>query len=449
MKILIVEDDPVQNDILKGFLGNQGFQVISALNGKDALKHFQELPVQLVLLDMRIPDMAGDRILSEMIKINPLVRPLVITAYGTIKTAVDVMKKGAVDFIEKPVNLTELLDKIKAIEKEVAVQEDAGLVSEQIKNMAIPLTIIGNGPQMKHIFSLIRRVAPTPWNVLINGETGTGKELMARLIHDMSPRKEGPFVDVNCAAVPENLFESELFGHEKGAFTGATERRHGYFERADKGTLFLDEIGELPLKMQAKLLRILQTKSSRRVGGEKQYSCDVRVVSATNKDIKSMIRSGEFREDLYYRLNVLDMELYPLRARKEDLPDLIGHFLDRYTKGGKRFSEDALATMMKYDYPGNVRELKHMIQRTVTLSRGAVIELDDLPVEIRHYQKDQSGTLAERLETMERQLLLAALEQSQGVKTKAADALGISERVLRYKISKYAIYPLGSVTDSG
>lgn len=439
MRILIVEDEPMQNQILQGFLQKQGFEVVTANNGHQALKRFLETPVQLILLDHNMPDMNGTQVLDEINKINPIVKTIIITAYGSVRTAVDVMKRGAEDFIEKPVDLMLLLRKVKEVEMNINVDEEANEVHDKIKEIRLPLNIVGNGPHMRTIFSLIQRVAPTPWNVMIKGETGTGKELIARMIHALSPRQNGPFIEVNCAAVPDNLFESELFGHEKGAFTGATERRRGNFEIAHNGTIFLDEIGEIPLKLQAKLLRVLQSGRVRRVGGENEFTFDVRVVAATNKRLKTMVLDGEFREDLFYRLNVLDIELPPLRERKEDIPDLITFFLDKYSQNAMQFSQDAMTLLLKYDYPGNVRELKHIIQRAVTLSRGAIITEDELPAEIRFYQGELQFTLTERLASVERQILISALENSGGVKTKAADALGVSERVLRYKINKHNI----------
>jgi two-component system response regulator AtoC len=274
--------------------------------------------------------------------------------------------------------------------------------------------------------------------VLVRGETGTGKELVARLIHLLSPRRDKPFIELNCAAVPENLFESELFGHEKGAFTGASSMRRGVFELADRGTLFLDEIGELPSPMQAKLLRALQENSIQRVGGERPVKVDVRIVAATNRDLKEMVERREFREDLYFRLNVIDLEIPPLRQRKEDIPELVDFFL---AKAGSQVSFDsqAMDRLTKYNFPGNVRELEHIIQRTTTLVRGRVISLHDLPEEVRNFRGDSGGGLSDRLAEVERGMLLTALEEHGWVQTRAAEALGISERVLRYKMEKAGI----------
>jgi two-component system response regulator AtoC len=290
------------------------------------------------------------------------------------------------------------------------------------------------------MLSLALRAAPSPWTVLIQGETGTGKELVARLIHQLSPRKDRPFIPLNCAAVPEGLFESELFGHEKGAFTGAANRRRGVFEQADQGTLFLDEVGELPPSVQAKLLRALQEKTFTRVGGEQQIPVDVRIIAATNRDLKQMAADGGFREDLYFRLNVITIDIPPLRQRKEDIPALVDFLLAKY-QSEACFDDQALHQLTKYHYPGNIRELEHILQRTLTLARSPKIGLRDLPAEIRDYRglTTENGDLNQRLAAMERQLLTDALERHNWIQTRAADSLGISERVLRYKMERLGI----------
>jgi transcriptional regulator with GAF, ATPase, and Fis domain len=272
---------------------------------------------------------------------------------------------------------------------------------------------------------------------MIQGETGTGKELIARLIHLLSSRRDNPFLELNCAAIPENLFESELFGHEKGAFTGATNRRRGRFELAHGGALFLDEIGEMPLSLQPKLLRALQEKRISRVGSEGDINVDVRLISATNRNLKKMCEEEKFREDLYFRIKVLEIEIPPLRNRREDIPTLVEFFMERYADRSVRLASETLDVLIKYPYPGNVRELENIIQRTVTLARGQVIRPTDLPEEIRHHQTDTQGTLAERLDVLERKMIISALEKSDWIQTKAAELLGISERVLRYKMKKY------------
>jgi len=439
MKILITDDEDMQRDLLSGFLKKKGYEVFTAANGAEALELFAKNPFQLVLLDHNMPGMTGDKLLAEIKKINPLIHAMMITAYGTVNTAVSVMKLGADDFLEKPIDLTSLLEKIRWIEQRITVAGEAEQVTETLSQKELPVRIIGDGPAMKDVLSLVSRVSLTPWAILIRGETGTGKELIARLIHLLSPVSDGPFVEVNCGAIPENLFESELFGHEKGAFTGAVSTRRGRFELAKKGTIFLDEIGELPLNLQPKLLRALQENRIYRVGGEKEISVDARVITATNRNLKTMVEQGLFREDLYYRLNVFDIELPPLRNRKDDIPDLVKFFLERYGCQEKIFDPEAMTTLMKYFFPGNIRELEHIIQRTVTLARGKIINVTDLPPEVRYSQAVESGNLAGRLDSLEKEMILAALEKNEWVQTKAALSLGISERVLRYKMEKYRI----------
>ena len=436
MKILVVDDEKMQRDMLKGFLDKQGFQVITAANGREAVQLFEDLPLQLVLLDHKMPDLTGDEVLARMKEINPQVRAIMITAFGAVDTAVKVMKLGADDFMEKPIDLTDLLEKIREIEQELFVEDEAGQVAATLDHTDLPLKIIGRGPAMTNLLSMVQRIAPSPWTVLIRGETGTGKELIARLIHLLSPRQEATFVEVNCAAIPENLFESELFGHEKGAFTGAASRRKGRFELAQDGSLFLDEVGELPLSLQAKLLRVLQEKRISRVGSEKDIPVDVRLIAATNRDLKQMVDNGSFREDLYYRLHVLEIEIPPLRRRREDITDLIAYFLKRFSFRPISFSQEAMTTLVKYQFPGNIRELEHIVQRTVTLARGTVITPADLPSEVRS-RINEGGSLEERLTVMERQLILHALEKNGWIQTRAAEELGISERVLRYKMGKH------------
>ncbi len=438
MQILIVDDDKTQRDMLQGFLERQGFGILTAEGGGQALALFERHPIQLVLLDHRMDDMKGDEVLARMREMSPVVRAIMITAYGSVKTAVRVMQLGADDFVEKPVNLTDLLEKIRRIEQEVMVQMEAEEVAESAVREDLPVAIIGSSRKMQEVLSLVSRVAPTEWTVLIRGETGTGKELLARLIHLASPRNEGPFVAVNCAAIPESLFESELFGHEKGAFTGAVARRQGRFETAKGGTIFLDEVAELPQSMQAKLLRALQERKICRVGSERDIDIDVRVVAATNRDLKEMVGAGDFREDLYFRLNVLEVTVPPLRERKGDILELADFFLEKYRMRPIRCDADALAQLVKYEFPGNVRELEHLIQRLVTLVRGNLIKLDDLPVEIRERQSAKSA-LHERLAQVEHRMLLDALEKNNWIQTKAAESLGISERVLRYKMNKAKI----------
>lgn len=439
MKILIVDDEAVQRDLLKGFLEKQGYTVHAAADGEKALALFFEIPFSLVLLDHKMPGMTGDEVLAAIREINPQVHSIMITAYASVGTAVRVMKLGADDFLEKPVDLLALLEKIRLIEQAANIEEEAGELMETLDTKELPIRIIGRSAPMREVLSLSSRMAPTDWTAMIRGETGTGKELIARLIHLLSPRSDKAFVEVNCAAIPENLFESELFGHEKGAFTGALTARRGRFELAHGGTLFLDEVGELPLNLQAKLLKVLQEKKITRVGSEAEKTVDVRVVAATNRDLKKMAKEGSFREDLFFRLNVLDLELPPLRRRKEDIPELAAWFLTKFRTRDMEFHPEALHVLTRYAFPGNVRELEHIIQRTVTFCRQTVIRENDLPPEVRFYKATEKGTLDEKLGALEKELLLIALDRHDWVQTRAAEELGISERVLRYKIKKHGL----------
>ncbi len=435
MKILIVDDEPVQRAIIGQFLEEHGFQVLEAEDGRRALDLFRKGFIPLVLLDHRMPDMNGDQVLEELMKINPLVQVIMITAYGAVDTAVKVMKLGAADFLEKPVDLELLLGKVEAAVNRIETETDLQEVSTELDEGRIPLTFIGKSAPMKEAVSTAKRVAATPWPVLIYGETGTGKELMARLVHELSPRKDAEFVEVNCAAIPETLFESELFGHKKGAFTGASRDKQGLFEFAQHGTLFLDEIGELPEHLQAKLLRVLQEKRITPVGALRPVEVDVRIVAATNRDLKKMADQGLFRQDLYFRLNVFEIHLPPLRERKDDIPDLVNLFMAKYQTQPVRISSEAMDRLLKYHWPGNVRELEHIIQRLVTLCRGNVIKASDIPF----VPRETASNLSERLKQVEKEEILKALRAKDWIQTRAAELLGISERVLRYKMKKYGI----------
>ena len=337
MKILLVDDESMQRDLLAGFLSNQGYQTLQAEHGEQALALFEQEPISIVLLDQRMPGLSGEEVLARMKARNPHLRAIMITAYGSVETAVSVLKLGADDFLEKPIDLSALLDRLQRIEQDLAIEQDVDAVFQPHGDGSVapplPIDLIAESPAMRDVLSLARRIASSELNVLIHGETGTGKEVIARLIHALSPRAEAPFVELNCAAIPENLFESELFGHEKGAFTGAARQHRGRFELAARGVLFLDEVGELVLPLQAKLLRALQEKRISRVGSEQDIAVDGRVIAATNRDLRAEVEAGHFREDLYFRLNVLELELPPLRRRREDIPALIDHFIARHGAG--------------------------------------------------------------------------------------------------------------------
>lgn len=440
INILIVDDEEMQRTLLQGFFEKQGYSVFTAGSGQEALEVFSNQPISIVLLDHRMDDMNGDVVMARMKSIDPLVRAIMITAYGAVDTAVKVMRLGADDFLEKPVDLEVLLEKVRDIEDDLVVGEEAQNVDEVIDMEQLPIRIIGQSKPMRNVLSMIQRCAPTPWTVLIHGKTGTGKELIGRLIHALSPRKNRSFIELNCAAVPETLFESELFGHEKGSFTGASSRRKGLIELAHEGTLFLDEVGEIPLTMQPKLLRTLQEKTITRVGGTDKINVDVRVVAATNRNLKKMVEKGRFREDLYFRLNVIEVDIPPLRKRKEDIPLLLDFFLSKFANRKMKLASKALTQLIKYSFPGNVRELEHLVQRMITMTRSDTITLTDIPDDIRQFQGDlDQGSLTERLAEFEKRIIVDALEYHDWVQTRAAEMLGISERVLRYKMGKAGI----------
>lgn len=438
-KILLVDDDKDQLKILSGFLKKNGFDPVTAQNGIKALEEFKKESFSILLTDLKMPEMDGEKLISEINRINPLVKKIMITAYADIQTTVNVMKAGADDLIEKPVNLEKLLEKLKKLESEYFRDEESQEILSEIEIQNLPVKIIGKSPEIKEAMLRAGRVASKNWTVLLNGETGTGKELFAKLIHLLSERKNFSFVEINCGAIPENLFESELFGHAKGAFTGADKDKKGLVEIADKGTLFLDEIGEMPLLMQAKLLRFLQEGKFQKVGDTETRYSDVRIIAATNRDLTAMIKENLFREDLFYRLSVLDIEIPPLRQRKEDIHLLTDFFLEKYGQNSFSFDDEALDSLVKYNFKGNVRELEHIVQKAIAFSRTKIISKQDLPPEIRFFKENDSSILKEKVSVLEKEMIITALEKNSWNQTRAAKSLGISERVLRYKMQGYSI----------
>ncbi|KAA3616710.1 MAG: sigma-54-dependent Fis family transcriptional regulator [Calditrichaeota bacterium] len=448
--ILVVDDESAQLDSLAGFLIKQKYEVLKASDPKHAVVLARENLVDIVLTDYKMPGMTGVELLGEIKKINPEIDVVLMTAFGSIESATEAMKLGAFDYLTKPIDLQELLLIIrKAVERKMLIRENKQL-REQLETRFRFDGIISQSSAMENVLNLAGRVAPSTASVLINGDTGTGKELIARAIHFASPRKEMPFIAVNCAALPENLLESELFGHEKGAFTGADRQRKGRFELAEGGTLFIDEIGEIPPNVQVKLLRVLQEKTFERIGGTDTIQADIRLVAATNRDLEKMAKTGEFRDDLYYRLNVVSIRIPPLRDRREDIPPLINSFIKRFAdENGKSvtgMSREALDVLIKYHFPGNVRELENIVQQAVVLSRGEILTSDDLPLHVHHSHPDgdgagdfTQGSFTERVEAFELSLIKQALRQTAGVQTRAADLLGMSERHLRYKLKKYGM----------
>ncbi len=443
-RILVVDDELAQRTVVSGFLEKQGFDVTLAESGEKALERVRKESFDLVLTDQKMPNMSGLDLLQAIHAINPETGVVLMTAYGSIAAAVSCIKGGAIDYLTKPLNLDELLFRIRQAGERRRLFVENRELRETLQERHRIEGIIGESGAMLEVVSLVRRVAPSEATVLIRGETGTGKELIANAIHFASSRARGPLVKVNCAALPENLLESELFGHEKGAFTGAVTSRQGRFELANGGTIFLDEIGDLPLHLQAKLLRVLQEREYEKVGSSRPVKVNVRILTASHRPLEALIKAGELREDLYYRLNVVTILLPPLRERRSDLSMLIDHFMrsfaEKNAKTIRGLTQEARDILLRYDYPGNVRELENIIERAVVLTRDDVIGRHDLPLTVQDPEIEESDTepnLTVAVEALERRMITAALARSDGVQTRAAERLGTSERGLRYKLIKY------------
>jgi DNA-binding NtrC family response regulator len=442
-RVLIVEDDPSTRLGLTELVRTWGFTSEAASNGEEALERVTDFRPSIIISDMVMPRMGGMELLEKLRDEGGLTVVL-LTAQGTVETAVEAIKLGAYDYLTKPVEpqrLKILLDKI--VERHDTMRENRGL-RRQLRDHGTFGKMIGNSPEMRKVYQVIEQAAPTSASVLVYGESGTGKELVAQILHQLSPRAHAPFVAINCAAIPETLLESEIFGHEKGAFTGAMDRREGCFELADRGTLFLDEIAEMTPPTQVKLLRVLQERRFRRLGGRTEQSVDVRVIAATNVNPPEAVRTGKLREDLYYRLNVFSIELPPLRARKADLPLLIQSFLTEFNqRNGKTVAApnaEAMRILEQYSWPGNIRELRNVMERAVILSTGDFIEPKHLPPlvsEVHEVSKSSvSLTPGTTVEEAERRLILLTLEHTRDNKTRAAEILGISLKTLHNKLNR-------------
>ncbi|MCX6169472.1 MAG: sigma-54 dependent transcriptional regulator [Ignavibacteriales bacterium] len=445
--ILVIDDEESQLQSLKSFLTKRGFIIYTASNGEDGYRIAGSNLVDIVLTDFNMPGWNGLQVLQKMKGLNTEIDIVVMTAFGTIESAVNLMKEGAFDYLTKPIDLDELeniLGKIK--ERKLLIGENK-LLREQLQDKFRFEQIISQSNLMEAVLNTAGRVANSKATVLIRGESGTGKELIAKAIHFTSPRKDKPFITVNVASLSENLLESELFGHEKGSFTGATNQRIGRFEEANGGTIFIDEVGDVPLSVQVKLLRVIQFGDVQKIGSSNLIHTDVRIIAATHRNLEEMIKNGEFREDLFYRLNVVEIVLPSLRQRKEDVPVLADHFIKKYAKENQKeikgISREALDQLMKYNFPGNVRELENIIERAVVLTRNEFIAIEDLPIltNIKEIDKKMDpynfdDGYEEKIKSYERTMIQEALTRTNGNKSAAARILGISERHLRSRLER-------------
>jgi DNA-binding NtrC family response regulator len=450
MNILIVDDEASQRSILSGYLKKKGHTVFGAASVAQALQFFKIHPIDIVLSDFQMPQGTGLDLLRAIKSLRAKPAMIIMTAFGTIEGAVTAIREGAFDYLTKPINLDEVDLLIHRIEEIQQLRSENQILREQLAEKYTFGGMISQSNAMEQVLNAAARVAQSSASVLIRGESGTGKELIAKAIHFVSQRRDKPFIAVNCAALNENLLESELFGHEKGAYTGADKQRRGRFELANGGTLFLDEIGDISPATQVKLLRVLQEQQFERVGGTESIQVDVRVLAATNKDLESAIQQGLFREDLFYRLNVVAIDIPPLRKRRDDIGSLVEHFVHQYAMQNKRkkltYSKEAWDLLLRYDYPGNVRELENIIQRSVIMSRGELITTEDLPQVVRSSAREssrphtvRSGSLTDQVEKLEKDLVFEALRISGNNQSKAAKQLGLSERNLRYRLKKWGI----------
>lgn len=443
-KILVVDDEESMRDALKQLLKREGYNVDVAANAAEAIKKFKKENHDLVVSDIMMPEIDGIELLKRLKKISQDVIVILITGYASIDSAVQAIKIGAEDYFTKPFKNVEILKVVDRIYKNQSLSRQNELLKQEILRQDIP-EIVGQSTKIKKIISDIKMVADSDIPVFISGESGTGKELVARAVHDLSDRKNEPFVPINCAAVPDDLLESEFFGHEKGAFSGAINRKYGLFEVADNGTLFLDEIGEMPQSLQAKLLRTVETMQLRRIGGTAQISVNLRIVCSTNRDIQKEIEEGRFRSDLYYRLSTFCIHLPPLRERTEDIPLIVDQYLQGKNDGKTEIPESVIQALLNYDWPGNVRELEHVIERILLFSKNKVPSLKNLPQEIQEaYQKESSSPAKETslrvnsLQDVEKEHILSVLNHCNGNKKKAAEILGIGLKTLYRKIEEYA-----------
>jgi two-component system, NtrC family, response regulator AtoC len=455
--ILVADDDASIRSLLKQLLSDEGYSVVEATTGTEVVEKVKDTNPDLVIMDVRMPELDGIEALSKLKVSSPKTSVLIMTAFGSSNNAIRAMELGAFDYITKPFELDKISHTVKRVIEYRDLTSEVQVLRDEISSLVQTERIVGNSPAMQEVYKTVGKVAKADATVLITGESGTGKELVAEALHYNSNRRSGPIVKVSCAALPETLLEAELFGHEKGSFTGAMTQRRGRFEMADKGTIFLDEIGEMSLPTQTKLLRVLQERKIERIGSSLPIKVDIRIICATNKDLQRQVEQQKFRDDLYYRLNVINIHMPPLRDRKEDIPALVEHFLAKHrysaTAQPAAISEEALKRLMEYDWPGNVRELENVVERAVVLSRGQIITSRELPFgehDAGDHEEDggdevsvEKSFFKKSVAQFEKDLIMKALRDANGNRSKAAEMLGIYRRLLYAKIKEYGLegYP--------
>jgi DNA-binding NtrC family response regulator len=445
--LLIVEDDPLQRKLIKENLETEGHTVFETSTGEEALKIIADQLIDIAIIDYKLDGETGIEVIQKILEKNPLITPIVVTAYGNVENAVEALKIGAYDYIVKPIDFKKFLMVIERAQERQKLKKEVSVLRSSLEEKFSTKNFIFSSAAMNEVAHLTAKAAKTEATVLISGETGTGKDLVAKTIHYSSRRKRGPYLAVNLPSLPETLIESELFGSEKGAFTGAHERKLGKFEAASGGTLYLDEIGDLPAQLQVKLLRFLQEREFYRLGSSHPLKSDVRVIAATNRDLEKLMKEEKFRADLYYRLNVIPIQVPPLRKRKQDIPPLVDYFIQKYgEKEGKKIegiSSEAMNTLIQYQFPGNIRELENVIERAVVFNETGTIASKDLPIFLREKSEenlmDSDLTLTGKVQKLEAAEIKRALRENNGVQSQAARALGITERVLRYKMKNLKI----------
>jgi two-component system response regulator AtoC len=455
--ILVADDDASIRSLLKQLLSDEGYSVVEATTGTEVVEKVKDTNPDLVIMDVRMPELDGIEALSKLMVSSPKTSVLIMTAFGSSNNAIRAMELGAFDYITKPFELDKISHTVRRVIEYRDLTSEVQVLRDEISSLVQTERIVGNSPAMQEVYKTVGKVAKADATVLITGESGTGKELVAEALHYNSNRRSGPIVKVSCAALPETLLEAELFGHEKGSFTGAMTQRRGRFEMADKGTILLDEIGEMSLPMQTKLLRVLQERKIERVGSSLPIKVDIRIICATNKDLQRQVEQQKFREDLFYRLNVINIHMPPLRDRKEDIPALVEHFLAKHrysaTAQPAAISEEALKRLMEYEWPGNVRELENVVERAVVLSRGQIITSRELPFgdhEAGDHEEEggdevsvEKSYFKKAVAQFEKDMIMKALRDANGNRSKAAEMLGIYRRLLYAKIKEYALegYP--------